>query len=115
MPDRPLRPCPGCSQLVREPGRCSACRRKKWKRQNQARDPETIAFYNSKAWRDFRAWFLADHPICQCEKRCRRASTEVHHIIPRRERPDLALDPMKCKALSKPCHSRETAREVWGG
>lgn len=39
-----------------------------------------------------------------CEIRFQGKELEVHHVIPRRERPDLMLEPSNCITLCKPCH-----------
>jgi 5-methylcytosine-specific restriction protein A len=62
------------------------------------------------AWRRFRARYLAANPYC-CTPSCRRAATEVDHVLSIRERPDLRLDPSNCRPFCKPCHSRRTALE----
>lgn len=47
-----------------------------------------------------------------CELCGRAWSKEVHHLIPLREAPELALDPDNVQALCKPCHARESQREA---
>jgi len=57
--------------------------------------------------------FLADHPLCHdCSEQGRiTPANEVHHIIDRQERPDLAYDAANLMALCKSCHSSRTTRE----
>lgn len=64
-------------------------------------------FYASAAWRKLRAAFLAEHPLCaDCERRGRTtAAAHVHHVKPRKERPDLALDSDNLESLCQPCHN----------
>ena len=74
-------------------------------------------FYLSSPWRRFRGWVLARSPLCadpfgyHAEDGRQEAATEVHHLIRRLARPDLALDPGNVQPLCKSCHSRLTARE----
>jgi 5-methylcytosine-specific restriction endonuclease McrA len=42
---------------------------------------------------------------------CNQPATEVDHIVPRRDRPDLAFEESNCRALCKSHHSARTARE----
>jgi len=74
-------------------------------------------FYGSKRWQLLRRMVLSENPICQCGeiddatgKVCCRAASEVHHVIDVAVAPDLAYCLSNLVALSKPCHSRETAR-----
>jgi len=65
-------------------------------------------------WRRYREWFLARHPLC-CDPYSRHAglyeaATDVDHIIPRRERPDLAFMEENCQGLCHACHSVKTRR-----
>lgn len=69
-------------------------------------------FYRRAAWRKLRRLYLQQHPICECEDRCGRPAEEVHHRMPRAERPDLELDPMNLQALTRQCHSRLTAQHT---
>ena len=60
---------------------------------------------NTPEWRRFRRNFLKQHPYCQlCSV---KFATQVHHIIPRAERPDLMYAPDNCKAVCKECHYLE--------
>lgn len=74
-------------------------------------------FYLSGPWRRFRLWILARFPLCadpfqyHAEDGRAEAATEIHHLIRRRERPDLAFDPANVQSLCKSCHSRLTAQE----
>lgn len=47
----------------------------------------------------------------ECTKQFQGRELEVHHILPRRERADLILEPTNCITLCKPCHRRITWRE----
>lgn len=73
---------------------------------------EANRFYASRPWRRLRKHYLIDHPLC---RDCREAgrltpAVEAHHVVGRRKRPELALDPDNLMGLCKPCHSRRTAR-----
>lgn len=72
-------------------------------------------FYYSKPWKHARLRALdRDHGMCvRCMARFyqggakpRRAEM-VHHIIPREERPDLALDLSNLESLCSICHNKE--------
>jgi len=73
--------------------------------------------YHSKPWYDMREYILYR------DKFCRICSTEEHpvvcteidHIIPIRERPDLRLDPSNLQGLCAVCHGRKTYEEVLKG
>lgn len=64
-------------------------------------------FYASSAWRRLRAAFLVEHPLCQdCERQGRTtAAVHVHHVRPRKDRPELALVWGNLQALCQPCHN----------
>lgn len=68
----------------------------------KAADP----FYLSPAWRAVRrAVLIRDHWWCQ---RCkRRSANTVHHLLPRSERPDLALVMENLEAVCCLCHAQE--------
>jgi 5-methylcytosine-specific restriction protein A len=83
-------------------------------RQRNARRPDLVRFYKQRAWKDLSPLFLAAHPVCQvCEAAGRLTpAKQVDHIIPVRERPDLALDPSNLRALCASCHSRRTMTDM---
>lgn len=67
-------------------------------------------------WQKFRRWFLGNHPLCyECGMPGMAHDLEVHHLIPRHERPDLMYDAGNCQALCKSCHSRVTRKEQQHG
>lgn len=76
-----------------------------------ARDQEAKSFYNSVAWRKLRRLKLVTDPLCeQCRaKEIYVPATIVHHVKPRREQPDLALDLDNLESLCDSCHSRTHA------
>lgn len=65
------------------------------------------AFYKSRAWRQLRAAILAAEPLCcDCTRLGRvTVAVDVHHVVERRDRPDLALDPANLEPLCKPHHN----------
>ena len=64
-------------------------------------------------WVRFRIAYLSSHPYCRdCEERgILNIATEVHHVLPLLQRPDLRLDEANMLSLCKRCHSRRTAAE----
>ncbi len=62
--------------------------------------------YDSR-WTRLRAWFLAQHPLCN---RCGDPANEVHHKHELRQG-GARLDPDNLEALCKSCHSKETRRQ----
>lgn len=71
------------------------------------RPPNT--FTASRQWRRLRHMVLNEHPTCQYPG-CTLAATDVHHIIDRADRPDLAFDAGNLEALCHGHHSQETRR-----
>lgn len=72
--------------------------------QKRANDPVRL-FYNSKIWRNLRARFLKQHPVC----RCGVPATQVDHKRSVREDWNLRLALENLQALCQSCHSRKTA------
>jgi len=70
-------------------------------------------FYLSRAWRRLRREVLSKSHACEtCGDLMR--TKDVHHKIPRLERPDLAFDKANLAVLCKRCHAKETYRETLG-
>jgi len=69
---------------------------------------ESRDFYTGAPWRRLRLAYLAEHPLCEwCSTPASpTAATTVHHVIERRERPDLGLDWDNLKSSCSSCHSR---------
>lgn len=81
-----------------------------------ADDYQSSPFYHSAAWKKVRRVALQrDGGMCQdCMDRIRagygirpRRAEMVHHIIPVKERPDLALDLGNLRSLCNTCHAME--------
>lgn len=65
-------------------------------------------------WQKFRSIFLDAYPLCtQCRSpgHERNNPLEVHHKIPRHERPDLMYDADNCLTLCRSCHAKVTREE----
>lgn len=113
MPSRALRPCssPGCGKPC-SAGRCSA--HPKVDTRGSARERG----YGTPEWRRARAYFLKQHPLCECPIHKGREdapiANTVDHIIPKQPT-DLAFwDQDNWQALAHACHSRKTARHDGG-
>ena len=83
--------------------------------QKQARDRqydkmvrERDGFYRSAEWLALRALVLSRSPLCAACGRENRVTvaTEVHHVLDRRNHPELALAIENLEPLCKACHSR---------
>jgi 5-methylcytosine-specific restriction enzyme A len=111
----PYRACahPTCSALVRT-GAGAWCPRHGTARlakarayeQQRAQDPAR-QFYSSPAWRAFRRAILAARPACVD---CGGRATDLDHLVPVREAPERALDPMNVAPRGHRHHSARTAR-----
>ncbi|PCJ75536.1 MAG: HNH endonuclease [Rhodobacteraceae bacterium] len=73
-------------------------------------------FYGTKRWRVARIKHLKHNPLCvDCgELGLVVPATDVDHIIPHKGKPALMWDKTNWQSLCHPCHSRKTAREVFG-
>lgn len=79
-----------------------AGRVKLWRYAGKKVDP----FYLSRAWKRIRVHvLLRDNAQCQvCRKRW---ANTVHHIKPRQDYPELALEESNLEAICAFCHNRE--------
>jgi 5-methylcytosine-specific restriction endonuclease McrA len=118
MPLAPAPPCivPLCRRCA-TPGspRCAVHAQQRRCAQLDADHARTMSdsFYQSRPWRRFRAQVLTEQPVC-AEPSCRAPALDVAHVIPRRERPDLALERTNVRGLCHRHHASETARrESW--
>ncbi|PIO99660.1 HNH endonuclease [Pleomorphomonas carboxyditropha] len=110
MPTRPPRiaPCCGLTIAAGELCPCQRRRQQEARRAVDAKRPSATARGYDAAWRKVRSQFLAAHPRCV---ECGAAATEVDHIKPVAERPDLRLKWSNLRSFCKSCHSRRTARD----
>ena len=69
-----------------------------------------------RAWRRLRAAVLAEEPLCRlCAAAGRtEAATEVDHIAPVCERPDLQMARSNLRGLCHRCHAAVTAAQNGG-
>ena len=75
-------------------------------------------FYHWPVWRRLRRLALQrDRYLCQdcLEKGVIRTATEVHHVAPVDERPELALELDNLRSLCWECHERTKHRGGGGG
>jgi 5-methylcytosine-specific restriction endonuclease McrA len=73
--------------------------------------------YSTTRWRNYRKWYLADHPLCEeCLKYGRdEGATDIDHVVPVNGPDDPSFwDEENHTALCHACHSRKTAREDGG-
>lgn len=68
---------------------------------------------SSARWREVRRLQLSREPLCRaCAARGETtAAAEVDHIVPIRERPDLAFTRTNLQSLCEPCHGRKSGEE----
>jgi 5-methylcytosine-specific restriction protein A len=76
-------------------------------------DRESRTFLASAAWQRLRLERLTLEPFCRaCRGRgISRLASDVDHIAPRNQRPDLILDLANTQSLCHSCHSAKTGRE----
>jgi len=88
-------------------------------KQHETRDRAATdnGFYSLAKWRRLRAWWLARNPLC-CDpegihehRREAMPATEVDHILPRAQAPELSYSLMNLQSMCKSCHSHKTNRE----
>ena len=72
--------------------------------------------YGTKRWKRARLQYLKRSPLCvDCgELGLVVEATDVDHIIPHKGDASLMWDKTNWQSLCHPCHSRKTAREVFG-
>lgn len=101
-------------KVVTTPGYCDEHRTLRHRDYGRARrgfDAE-VGFYNSKRWREVRAAFLREHPVCvACEARgVLTPAVVVDHIVPIK-RDGARFDPAGLQALCVSHHNAKSARE----
>ncbi len=99
-------------------GRCKECAQTvdtandRFRKDDPVRQMYLLARYG---WKKFRDVVVACNPVCQRigtnpitfePEQCRYPSTEVHHLISPRTRPDLFKDPANVIALCRSCHGK---------
>jgi len=78
--------------------------------EHQAPHKVPDAFYLSKRWRRFRAWYLTAHPLCaMCEKEGRATLAVILDHIVELSDGGAELDPGNVQGLCAACHNRKTA------
>ena len=95
------------------------CGRKGRKKRAYAEGKRADPFYSTSRWRKVRLMKLRREPLCVDPLGRHKhagggpvAATDVDHILPRLERPDLAYDLDNMRGLCKSCHSTVTARAM---
>jgi len=97
MPWSPSRLCASCGTPFRgQSDVCVAClsdRARVRAERNRARALTRVwdDVLRTKEWRDLSRRVLREEPVCFVEG-CGRPSAVAHHLVGRRERPDLALE-----------------------
>lgn len=73
--------------------------------------------YKTKQWQSIRAMRIANEPWCRycLEIRKLTPTHAIDHIVPVKERPDLALDYDNTQGLCKHCHDSVKRREELAG
>lgn len=101
---------PGLGTMGRAAQRAQASRARKRSYAGKKADP----FYLSESWRRLRREVLErDHYLCQ---RCKRnPATVVHHIIPRKERPELSRELSNLESVCDACHNALHPERARGG
>lgn len=74
-------------------------------------------FTASRRWRRLRALQLSEFPLCaECERQGEvTLASQVDHLQPRRERPDLTFVQTNLESLCASCHAKKTAAERSAG
>jgi 5-methylcytosine-specific restriction endonuclease McrA len=68
--------------------------------------------YESARWRRLRRLKLRKEPMCAlCPPGFKKPATDVDHVLPVRDRPDLAWDWGNLQSLCHECHSVKTGSE----
>lgn len=112
MPYKPKTPCryPGCPKLSAERFCPQHTQVEDQRYRRYQRDPEINRRYGH-TWRKVRTRYLDAHPLCEdCLDAGRTTpAVEVHHVVPLSH--GGSHDASNLRALCKPCHSRQSARD----
>jgi 5-methylcytosine-specific restriction protein A len=86
-PLRPKKPCraPGCPELTDEKY-CEKHQKnnpdkQRWRDLDRTRGNSAERGYDAR-WREFRTWYLHQHPMCEATAGCNSPAEELHHIHP---------------------------------
>ena len=119
MPRSAPTPCrhPACALVLDKPGYCDQHRTQVHRDYGRARrgfDAE-LGFYQSVRWREVRAAFLREHPLCVACKATGLvvAAKVADHIRPLKDGGE-RFDWVNLQGLCVSCHNRKTARETAG-
>lgn len=117
MPMRPKTICkhPGCGKLIDAPGYCEPHTKQRTREVDSRRGTAKERGYTYR-WRQARAAFLAECPLCrECEKAGRlTAATVVDHVVPHKGNDTLFWERGNWQPLCASCHSVKTATEDGG-
>ena len=112
MPYKPKTPCryPGCPKLSAERFCPQHTQVEDQRYRRYQRDPEINRRYGT-VWRKIRTRYLDAHTLCEdCLKAGHTTpAVEVHHVVPLSH--GGSHDVSNLRALCKPCHSRQSARD----
>lgn len=119
MPQRTNKRCRkrGCNQLTRDPsGYCEPHRKQRKQEVQRKYEAKNGNPYNNRRWRNARAQFLANNPLCvRCkEKGIINTATVVDHITPHKGNMALFWSVSNWQALCATCHNSKTVREDGG-
>lgn len=123
MPECPPKPCvhPGCRNLAAAgKSRCDA-HAQSYDRDIRAATPtlrQAQRIRSGHLWQTVRRNFRIANPVC-CDPfkehiHGPEGTSDIHHVIPLIERPDLAYTDSNLRPLCRPCHNRVEAMERRG-
>jgi 5-methylcytosine-specific restriction enzyme A len=103
VPTKAPRACsqPGCPNTTTDGAHCPQHTKVQRREFDRGREGSTARGYGHR-WQRLRAWLLAKNPVCE---ECRDAlSTEVHHVVPKRDGGDDSPENLMC--VCRDCHAR---------
>jgi 5-methylcytosine-specific restriction protein A len=95
--------------MPRKPGeQASKANTQRTSKAYNAARPARHEFYDTAQWKNLRAWFRGQHPLCQeCERQgITTPSKIIDHIIPIEDGGDM-LDAGNLQALCVACHNKK--------